>query len=475
MSLRSLSRTSAFRITVLYAALFAASVVTLLSFIYGSTVAVIARQTDQTIEAEVRGLAEQYAREGLGRLVAVIRERSREAAPGGENVYLLTDPLRRPLAGNLEVWPPDAPATDAWIRLELLRETDGSVEPHEIRARTFRLPGGYGLIVGRDRQEEARFRRTVIEAMAWSLTAVIGFGLLGGGLLSQRVLARVDKVAATARRIGAGALTERIAVSGSGDEFDRLAEGLNAMLDRIDRLMTGMRLATDSLAHDLRGPLTRLRGRIELALRAEPDGERDRAALADVLDQAEQALAVFDNLLRIALAESGANLSDLETLDVADIAAGAAELYEPVAEQAGQTLAVALRRPAVVLGHSDLLAQAVANLLDNAVKYTPPGGRILLTVGPDPEAGVVELEVADTGPGIPEAARARVLERFVRLEPSRGGRGAGLGLSLVAAVAKLHEAGLELTDNAPGLRVTLRLPAGGEADAGRVAATAPRD
>ena len=236
-------------------------------------------------------------------------------------------------------------------------------------------------------------------------------------------------MAQTARQIMEGDLSGRIPETGSGDEFDRLAESLNAIFGQIERLMSGMRLATDSLAHDLRGPLTRLRGRIELALLQPPESARDRAALADVLSQAESSLLARD----------------------------AAELYEPVAEEKGLKMEIASADVPPINAQRELLSQAVANILDNAVKHTPAGGRIAVRVAADgPE---VVLTIADTGPGVPEAHRQRVLERFVRLEECRRDPGAGLGLSLVAAVGKLHGATVRLHDNDPGLRVEMRFPA----------------
>jgi signal transduction histidine kinase len=245
------------------------------------------------------------------------------------------------------------------------------------------------------------------------------------------------------------------------------------MLAQIERLMSGMRLATDSIAHDLRGPLTRLKGRIEMALRCPPETSQDREALADVLAQTDAALVVFDTLLKIATAEARTDAEDLKSLDLASLASNAAELYEPVAEEKGIALGVDTDGPALIRGQPQLLAQAVANLLDNAVKHTPAGGRITVAIGN--RGNGVALAVEDTGPGIPEADRARVLERFVRLEESRSTPGAGLGLSLVAAVAKLHDATVHLDDNNPGLRISVRFPVDPGGDGVNGAAPAPDD
>jgi signal transduction histidine kinase len=449
----NLFRTIAFRLTLLYVLLFTASVAVILGFIYWSTVEVIDRQTTATIEAEIKGLAEQYEERGLAGLVAVIRER---ASDGGDSVYLLVDPAFAPLAGNLTAWPPSATASSEWIGLDLVRRYDIGPVRHEVRAHAFQLAGGYRLLVGRDMHEKAKFRNIVIETLAWSLAGALALGLLGGVFLSRRILARFDGVTQTARQILEGDLSRRIRERGSGDEIDRLAESLNAMFEQLERLMSGMRLATESLAHDLRGPLTRLRGRIELALLQPPNSAQDRAALVDVLCQAESSLAMFDSLLKIAAAEAGVAATELKPLDLEILARDAAELYEPVAEEKGLEMEVATTDVPPINAQRELLSQAVANVLDNAVNHTPSGGRIAVRVAA--EGPEVVLTITDTGPGVPEAHRERVLERFVRLEECRPGPGAGLGLSLVAAVCKLHGATLRLSDNTPGLRVEMRFP-----------------
>lgn len=453
MHLSNLIRASSFRLTLLYTGVFCASALALLGFIYWSTVAVIEQQTIETIEAEIRGLAEQYNEQGLVRLIEIIEERS-GAEGDDDNIYLLTDPLLVPLTGNLSSWPKDTEDPGNWLRLTLSkREQDGFV-PHEVRARSFILPGGYRLLVGRDMHEKRRFRAIVVGALVWSLGGALVLALTGGLFVTGRMLSRVDQVSRTARQIMDGDLSRRMEKSGSGDEFDHLADSLNAMLDRIERLMIGMRLSTDSIAHDLRSPLTRLKNRIELALRNPPDVDRDREALANVLSQTDAALAVFDSLLRIATAEAGMDAVDFKSIDLAALAQDVTELYRPLAEEKGIELELSAEPPAEIRGQHELMAQAIANVLDNAVKFTPAGGRISVVVRH--RNGAVVLTVADSGPGIPRADRQKVLERFVKLEGSRAGPGTGLGLSLVAAVAKLHGAVLRLGGNDPGLEVEIR-------------------
>jgi len=450
----NLFRTSAFRLTWLYLMLFGTSVLALLGFIYWSTVAVIERQTMETIEAEARGLADQYRQGGIERLMAAVRQRAESSK---DDVYLLADGDLKPIAGNLNNWPSGAEERGPWLSLTVSRKEPQGLVSYQVRARLFVLSGGYRLLVGRDTYERARFKQIVVNALTWSLAGAAALGVGGGLFLSRRMLRRVDQVSRTARQIVAGDLSLRLVKTGSDDEFDRLADSVNRMLDQIERLMDGMRLATDSLAHDLRSPLTRLRGRIEMALREPPDAGTDREALADVLAQAEAALCTFENLLKIAAAEAGTARNDFAVVDLAAIASDAGELYEPVAEDEDIALSVEVPNAAPMRGQPELLAQAVTNLLDNAVKYTPAGGRIAIRVSH--LNGQVAVTVADSGPGIPEDQRARVLERFVRLEECRSTPGAGLGLSLVAAVARLHDGTVTLFDNAPGLGVTLTFPA----------------
>jgi signal transduction histidine kinase len=450
--MRRLLQTSIFRIALLYLLLLGVTLAVLLSFIYWSTAGLIERQTDETVQAEIRGLAEQYRDEGLVRLMEVIARRSGpEGSP--ENVYLLTGPQLQPLAGNLTGWPRDAVAEDGWMEVSLGRQDDPSGTPHIIRGRAFELAGGYLLFVGRDTVERGDFRSIVAGALAWSVLPALLLGLVGGALIARYSLSRVDAVRAASEDIVRGDLSRRVPLTGSGDEFDRLAGTINDMLARIETLMGGMRLVTDSLAHDLRSPLTRARSAIEMALRQHADAETYRQALEQTAAELETILRTFEALINIAQAEAGLNRLTLMGLDLSALARDLLEVYQPIAEEAGLELSGEIAADIVIHGHRQLLGQALANLLDNAIKYSAPGGRITLELAAS-EKGAT-LAVTDSGPGIPVEQRERVLHRFVRLDDSRGTPGSGLGLSLVAAVAKLHDVDLELVDNDPGLRVTL--------------------
>jgi signal transduction histidine kinase len=460
-----------FRLALLYALVLGGSMVVLLGFIDWSTAGYMARQTDATIEAEIQGLAEQYRRRGLTGLSAVIAERSART-PTGAGVYLLAERDYEPLVGNIASWPDVEPDREGWIDFRLRDPSDdatGDAE-HAARGKVFRLRGGLRLLVGRDVRELTATRELIREALAWGLAITVALALAGGWLMSARVKRRIEAVNQVIREIMEGDLSRRIPSDGSGDELDRLAVNLNRMLGRIEALMASVRQVSDNIAHDLRTPLSRLHTKLS-ELRdtnlAPGSVERIDEAIAD----AEELLAAFNALLRIARVESGSRRAAFADLDPVVLLHDVAELYEPLAADKGQTLAVSpslaegdtaaiARAPALphIHGDRDLLFQALANLLDNAIKYTPPGGTIRIAAEPATEGGV-GLVVADSGPGIPAELRGKVLQRFYRIDASRSAPGHGLGLSLVQAVAQLHGAELALEDAAPGLRVVLRLRA----------------
>ena len=445
-----LFRTLAFRSVLVYIAIFAVSAAGLVAFTYWNTKRELDAQTDQTIDAEISGLSEQYQRLGLGALTEVIVSRS---VRGGQGLYLLTDTLHRPIAGNLDAWPQIIFRPDHFVEFNFERRVGGISTLRRARGRVFVLPGGFQLLVARDVHERHETVRLFSTTLPWSLMLMLVLGLVGGGLMSRNLLTRLDSINETSREIIGGDLSRRVPVRGSGDEFDVLATNLNRMLDRIERLMRGMKDVTDSVAHDLRTPLNRLRNRVEAALRRLPPESAEATEIELAAVEIDQLIATFNALLLIAEAEAGLARETMSRVDLRDVVEGIAELYGPLAEEKGLRFEVASSGTAAIAGNRSLITQALANLVDNAIKYTPAGGRIGISIESRPDG--MALVVADSGVGIPPEERARVLERFVRLEASRHSPGSGLGLSLVVAVAKLHDARFELADNNPGLRASI--------------------
>ena len=450
MRLPALFRTTIFQLTLVYMALFGASVLALFTFIYWSTLGYLERQTEEIIEAEIRGLAEQAERRGLVGLADVIDERVRRDSER-RSVYLLTDASRRPIAGNVTRWPERLDRRGQWVDF-LKTDSEGGYTP--VRALVLGVGPGFRLLVGRDVRELKQINAVFRRASVWGLGLTMGLSLLGGlliGFSAQRRLAQINR---TTRQIIAGNLSQRVPVTGAGDEHDELAENLNAMLDQIEKLMAGLRHVGDSVAHDLRSPLTRLRTRLE-SLASERVSSRED--LEECVVQADALLATFNALLRIARVESGAYRSAFAPVDLGRIAQDVCELYQAAADERGIVLECDAPRGAIVVGDRELLAQALTSLLDNAVKYTPDGGRIEVRVVAATHTHT--LGVADSGPGIPASERERMLERFTRLDGSRSLPGNGLGLALVKAVAEQHDGRLILGDRQPGLVVELELPA----------------
>jgi signal transduction histidine kinase len=470
-ALGKLLRTTAFRLTLVYLVLFALYAALLLFFFALNARRLITEQITTTVNAEVTGLTEQYDRYGIARLAAVVEIRSRRP---GSSLYLFATPLGQGLAGNVASLEPGILGQKGWIETAYRRLDAPEGTEHHALVLVSELEGGFHLLVGRDIEERQRIYDIISTAGRWSMAAVLVLGLGGGFFVSRRILRRVDAISEKSQSIMAGNLSNRLPVAGTGDEIDRLALNVNAMLDRIEALMRGFREVSDNVAHDLKTPLTRLRNRCEAALRNAKSDADYRAALGSTIEESEELIRTFDALLMIARAESGEAGRDMAEFDAAEVARGVAELYEPVAEEKELALVVEAAAPAMVRGHRELVSQALANLLDNAIKYAAPAPQLVpagagapdqpppaITVTVGVEGERVVLSVADRGPGIPEDQRAHAVERFVRLEQSRSQPGSGLGLSLASAIAHLHHGDLRLEDNAPGLRAVILLPRAG--------------
>ena len=426
MKLLSQLRTSTFQLALLYMVVFATSVFLLLAFIYWRTAGFMTAQTDETIEAEIAGLAEQYRGRGVNGLITIIRERVARD-PNAKSLYLLTTDEYLKLAGNLNGWP----------------------------------VGGLRLLVGRDVDDLNTLKALIETAINWGMGITLALALLGGFMMSRSTTRRIEVINNTSRKIMNGHLSQRIPTRGTQDDFDQLAENLNQMLDRIVYLMEGIRHVSDSIAHDLRTPLTRLRNQLETTLMlVDNDEARDQAAKA--VAEADQLLATFNALLRIARLETRGNTTaDLRPVSLGLLVRDACELYEAVSEDKFQTFTQDIDDEVTVEGDRDLLFQMVSNLIDNAIKYTPEEGEIVVRVVI--ESGAAIFEVADSGIGVPDDEKGQIFQRFYRVGKSRSLPGNGLGLSLVSAVAEIHQGTIGVFDHHPGaghpgLRVRVTLP-----------------
>ncbi len=445
-------RSAGFRFGILYASLFGLSALALAAFLWWTTVGLLDRQTDAAINADTQGLAERYQEGGLPALIETIDQRL--ATNIDDNaIYLLVGPRFDRIAGNLNAWPRGVTLDTNWFELPVERAgLKGVARLHE-----FNLAGGFHLLVGRDSHVRSQLRRLLTAALLWSAVVALILGMLGGALVRGAFRATVADVSATAAAIAAGDLSRRVRIAGTDDEFDLLAAAVNDMLDRIMRLMDGVKQVSNAIAHDLRTPIARARTRLEDAAIHARSPDELHAAIERAQADLDGVVGVFQAILRIAEIEAGARRSAFVTFDLSALITDMTELYTAPAEEAGLRLDAAIQYEISLHGDRDMIQQAVANLLDNAVKFSPTGTTVQLTLAASRDG--VRIEVADRGPGIPEADRTRATERFFRGEQARSTPGSGLGLALVQAVATLHGGTLTLADNAPGLRAILKLPA----------------
>jgi len=448
-------RSSTFRLALLYMLLFSTSVLMLLGFIYWSTVSYISAQTDETIDIEILDLTERYRNAGLSGLTQLLSERL-SRRPAGASVYLLTDKDLAPLVGNLDRWPLGADIKNGWLEFTLENAGGTDTSEHQARARVFRLSGGFILLVGRDIHDLEITKRRIIATLLWGLAIMLVLGGIGSVMMGRSTLRRIEAINETSREIMSGDLSRRVPSRNTGDDFDVLADNLNNMLNQIESLMESVRRVSDNIAHDLRTPLARLRNRLEeLSLDVEQSDKR-RETVEQALEEADGLLNTFNALLRIARIESHDTRAGFADIDIAALVGDVVELYEPLAEEKSLRLATSLDVRPVFKGDRDLLFQALANLLDNAIKYAPPQSEISCRLEAADDGA--RLVLSDKGPGIPASQRDNVFQRFFRLEQSRTTPGNGLGMSLVQAVMQLHHLRLELHDNQPGLKVVIAFP-----------------
>jgi signal transduction histidine kinase len=447
-------RTQAFRIVLIYIFVYALSATSLVGFTYWNTERALNAQTDQAITTDLTNLSEQYQRLGMSGLIDTINNRPIQ---NGGGLYLLIDSSGQSVAGNLAEWPSQLVRDGNFVEFDYTRYIQGELVGRPARGRVFSLfAGNLHLLVARDVYERLLSKRLFTTTLPWSVGLMLLLGLIGGAFLSHNMLKRLDIINRTSAEIIAGDFSRRVPLTPARDEFDALAENLNRMLDRIERLMKGMREVVDSVAHDLRTPLNRLRNRLEQSQRRIKPDDPSAADLEAAVAETDRMIATFNALLLIAEADAGVARGAMSPLNLSAVVADVSELYAPLAEEKNIALTAAPAGIVTVEGNRSLVSQALANLIDNAIKYTPAGGAIAVSLAETP-AGI-DLTVADNGPGIPPEELTRVRERFVRLEKSRNSPGTGLGLSLVDAVARMHEARLTLADNAPGLKATVTFP-----------------
>jgi signal transduction histidine kinase len=447
---RALFRSAGFRFGAVYALLLAFSATALAVFLWWATAGLLDRQTEAAINADAQGLAEHWAEGGLPALVVTIEERLAHNVDD-DAIYLLTDPSMVRLAGNLGGWPPSVAMVGEWYELPVMRAGKKSLATLQ----QFQLPGGYHLLIGRDVQVRAQLRKMLTDALLWAAGVVLLMATVGALVIRNLFRRTLANISATSIAIAGGDFAQRVRLTGRGDEFDQVAEVINDMLDRIGRLMDGVRQVSNAIAHDLRTPITRARSRLEDAALHAESADDLRAAIERATLDLDGIVAVFQALLRIAEIEAGSRRSLFTRLDLAPLLAEVAELYGAVAEERG--IVLRLEAPAAVPAYGDraMIQQAIANLVDNAVKFSPDGGTVRLTAS---VAATVLIVVQDQGPGIPLADREKATDRFFRGESARSTPGSGLGLSLVLAVAHLHGGSLQLEDSCPGLRASLSLP-----------------
>jgi len=442
--------TATFRLAALYVLLFAISVAVLGVVVYLITDAALDRRLDARIAAEMAALKYAFQAGRLARLESAVRTHQR-TRPAGPLDYLVFDAGGARLAGDL----PIVPARLGWSNIET-KESDGDISHRRVFAAA--LDDGTRLAIGADREQIDEIQAAIFNGFASAFGAVIVLGSIGGIALSIAMLKRVETIRRTAEAIIAGDLTQRVTVRGTNDDLDRLSQTLNRMLDRVAELMDSLRQVSADIAHDLKTPLARLRHRLEAVQTRSGSGDEHKAAIEGAISQVDEILGIFGALLRIAQIEAGTRRSGFRQFDLSAVFADVADAFTPAAEDAGKRLEAKIKPAISFLGDRDLLTQMLANLVENAIRHTPAGARIEVSLGSDKER--IVGTVTDTGPGVPAEERERIFQRFYRLEHSRSMPGNGLGLSLVKAVTDLHGIVLEVRDAEPGLQIVMRLPDG---------------
>ena len=447
---------STFRLALIAIGAFGVIVSAIFSYVYLSTSSYVRSRSDRAIMTEYLGLQGAHERSGRDGLIALIQQRIADKGLA-DNVYVLADPSSAVLAGNLRGWPSTVTAARGWVEFRAPEPLPNAANRPLVRGMLETFPSGDRLLVGRDISELDGFAEQIKTAVISGVALIFVIAGVTSILVTRRTVGRIESINATSRAIMLSGLDKRIPLRGSNDEWDRVAENLNLMLDRIEILMGEVKQVSDNVAHDLRTPLTRMRGRLEKAYHGQRIGADDQLLIGDTIADLDAVLRIFSSLTRIAQIETQARKGAFRTVNLAEIAGEVVELYDAAAEPDGTRLTVVGDREVLVTGDRDLIFDAIANLVDNAIKHGRAGGQVV--VANENIDGTPVISITDDGTGIPADEYEHVFKRFYRLEHSRYTPGNGLGLSLVAAVARLHGARIEMLDNSPGLKLTLRFSA----------------
>jgi signal transduction histidine kinase len=446
-------RSTSLQLALGYAGLFVASSLLFAGLLWWRTTGYLERGADAVIRADTQVIKDTLRYEGLPAGIAAIDENVIQPA-NGRAVYLLADVAGRRIAGNLTAWPIGIETAPGWYQVPLWR--DGQSRMTEIEE--VALPGGWRLLIGRDVEDLAEMRALLVHGLAWAIVGALLLAVGGGVLVRRAVLRRVEVINRTAGAIVRGDLSRRLPTRGTVDEFDQLAQTINALLRQIEQLVEGVRNTANAVAHDLRTPLTELRAELEELIRTPPSQTDMLGGIHKAVADIDRVIGIFNALLRLVEIDSGLRRAGFRRVELARIATEVGELYSPLAEDKGLAFVIDAPRGLLVEGDPYLLAQAVGNLVDNAVKYAPPGSAVTLGIAAATD-GRIEIAITDRGPGIADGDKPRVTERFYRGRQAGNTAGLGLGLSVVDSVARLHDGMLTLDDNNPGLIASLVLPA----------------
>lgn len=447
------------KLTFLYVVIFSISTLIIFYFLYVFSTAYMQQQLEDSVDSEIQGLAEHYDKEGISGLEQVILYRVERYGRADNTLYLLVNHNTNPIVGNILEWPVNVKEKGKWIEFSL-RSDNPNDDPYLAQAKIFKLPKPedperpYGLLVGKIVQPLVNIKKSIQAAIAWGIVVMVLLSALGGVLFGRKAAKKIARINQTTTSIMSGNMSERVPLSQEADDLDQVAANLNVMLDQIETLMEDIRRVSDNIAHDLRTPLSRLRYRLEESLQKADSEVAEN--LEKSIQEADSLLATFNALLRIAKIEAGQVETGFSKISISALLEDIVDFYEPLAEEKHQTLAASIEPNVASFGDRNLLFQAFANILENAIKYSPEHG--LVSIKLSTTSDQVEVIIADNGPGVPDSEKEGIFVRFHRLDQSRNSPGSGLGLSMAKAIVTLHKGSITPLDNAPGLQMVMSFP-----------------